>query len=42
MALTGSASRTIARLFTVLLAGVLAWNATVIATAFNLDCCSAS
>jgi hypothetical protein len=36
-ALTGSASRTVARLFAVLLTGVLAWNATVIASAFNLD-----
>jgi 4-amino-4-deoxy-L-arabinose transferase-like glycosyltransferase len=36
-ALTASASRTVARLFTVLLTGVLAWNATVIASTFNLD-----
>lgn len=40
-ALTASASRTIARLFTVLLTGVLAWNATVLATTFNLDQLSA-
>lgn len=36
-ALTGSASRTVGRLFAVLLTGVLAWNATVTASAFNLD-----
>ncbi|HOC43577.1 MAG TPA: hypothetical protein PKJ99_11240 [Thermoanaerobaculales bacterium] len=36
-ALTGSASRTAARLFAVLLTGVLAWNATVVASGFNLD-----
>jgi hypothetical protein len=36
-ALTASTGRIVGRLFAVLLAGVLAWNATVIATAFNLD-----
>ena len=36
-ALTASASRTVARLFAVLLTGVFAWNATVIASAYNLD-----
>jgi hypothetical protein len=36
-ALTTSTSRTIARLFALLLVAVFAWNATVIATAFNLD-----
>lgn len=36
-ALTGGASRTIARTFTAVLVAVLAWNATVLATGFNLD-----
>ena len=35
--LTAGSSRTIARAFTVVLVGILAWNATTLASGFNLD-----